>query len=85
MSELVLKTAIGTYGHTKSLKDGTTKSPKFSMKHFEISPVPSIFRRMVRTLEFDAAEMALATYLCARAHGKAFTAIPVFLYVLITR
>jgi 4,5-dihydroxyphthalate decarboxylase len=34
---------------------------------------------MVRGLEFDVAEMALSTYLCSRAHGKAFTALPIFL------
>ena len=34
---------------------------------------------MVRGLEFDVAEMALSTYLCARAYGKAFTGIPIFL------
>ena len=79
MSELTLHTAIGTYGHTKSLKDGSATSQKFVMDHIEISPVPNIFRRMVRELEFDVAEMALSTYLCARAFGKAFTAIPVFL------
>jgi 4,5-dihydroxyphthalate decarboxylase len=33
---------------------------------------------MVRGLEFDISEMAITTYLCARAYGKAFTAIPVF-------
>ena len=79
MSELTLHTAIGTYGHTKSLKDGSATSQKFVMDHIEISPVPNIFRRMVRELEFDVAEMALSTYLCAKAFGKAFTAIPVFL------
>ncbi len=79
MSKLELKTAIGNYGHTTPLKDGTITSGMFEMKHVEISPVPMIFRRMVRGLEFDIAEMALATYLCARAHGKHFTALPVFL------
>jgi 4,5-dihydroxyphthalate decarboxylase len=33
---------------------------------------------MVRTLEFDVSEMAITTYLTAKAHGKAFTALPVF-------
>jgi 4,5-dihydroxyphthalate decarboxylase len=79
MSNLVLRTAIGTYGHTKALKDGTAKSRHFEMEHIEVSPVTSIFRRMVRGLEFDVAEMALSTYLCGRAHGKALTAIPIFL------
>ena len=78
MTELVLSTAIANYGHTVPLKDGSIGSPMFRMEHTEVSPVPMIFRRMVRTLEFDVAEMALATYLCSRAHGKRFTALPVF-------
>ena len=79
MTDLVLRTAVGSYGHTKPLKDGTIASKMFSMEHIEVSPVVSIFRRMVRSLEFDVAEMALSTYMCARAHGKPFTGIPVFL------
>ena len=73
MTELSLRTAIGNYSHTMPLKDGTVRSQMFEMEHTEISPVPMIFRRMVRALEFDVAEMALATYLCSRAHGKRFT------------
>ena len=34
---------------------------------------------MVRELEYDVTEMAFTTYLAARAHGKPFTALPVFL------
>jgi 4,5-dihydroxyphthalate decarboxylase len=79
VSELVLNTAIGNYGHTKPLKDGTLTSPRFALEHVEISPVPMIFRRMVRNLEFDVAEMALSTYICAREHGKKFTGIPIML------
>jgi 4,5-dihydroxyphthalate decarboxylase len=37
------------------------------------------FRKMVRSLAYDVSEMALTTYLCAREHGVAFTALPVFL------
>ena len=79
MTSLVLRTAIANYGHTTPLKDGSIGSSMFQMEHVEISPVPMIFRRMVRGLEFDVAEMALATHLCSRAHGKRFTALPVFL------
>jgi len=73
-----LKTAIATYAHTKGLKDGTVTIPGVELEHVEISPIVGAFRRMVRTLEFDVSEMAITTYLTARAHGKAFTAIPVF-------
>ena len=79
MSNLTLNTAVGNYGHTIPLKNGAVTSDTFTMAHTEVSPVTAIFRRMVRGLEFDVAEMALSTYLCARAHGKAFTGIPVFL------
>ena len=79
MTDLLLRTAVANYGHTTPLKDGTVTSKMFDMEHIEVSPVTSIFRRMVRGLEFDVAEMALSTYLCARAHGKAFTGIPIFL------
>ncbi|MCH7714240.1 MAG: ABC transporter substrate-binding protein [Chloroflexi bacterium] len=79
MANPTLRTAVSNYGHTKPLKDGTAVSPRFEMEHVDVTPATSIFRRMVRNLEFDVAEMALSTYLCARAHGKAFTGIPVFL------
>jgi 4,5-dihydroxyphthalate decarboxylase len=33
----------------------------------------------VRGLEFDINEMAITTYICAKEHGKPFTALPIFL------
>ena len=78
MADLKMRTAIGTYGFTEDLKNGKTVSSKFEMDHVEISPITSVFRRMVRAMEFDVAEMALSTYLCARDHGKAMTGIPIF-------
>lgn len=35
------------------------------------------FRKMVRNLEYDVAEMAVTTYLTAKEHGARFTALPV--------
>jgi 4,5-dihydroxyphthalate decarboxylase len=74
----VLKTAVATYAHTKGLKDGSVTVPGARLEHVEVSPIVAAFRRMVRTLEFDVSEMAITTYLTAKAHGKAFTALPVF-------
>ena len=79
MDNLTLKTAIGNYGYTENLKDGTLQAEHFSFDHVEISPVPMIFRRMVRHLEFDVAEMALSTYICSKYYEKQFTALPIFL------
>ena len=72
------KTALATYPQTAALKDRTVTPKTFSFDFEEVPTIIQAFRRMVRGLEFDISEMAITTYLCARAHGKAFTAIPVF-------
>jgi len=65
-------------GHTQPLKDGAVKPGTFEFDFEDVPVIIKAFRRMVRGLEFDICEMAMTTYLCARAHGKPFTAIPVF-------
>jgi 4,5-dihydroxyphthalate decarboxylase len=75
----VLKTAIRTYPYTKGLKDGTVTVPGIAFEHLEINPITAAFRRMCRTLEFDVCEMAITTYLTARAYNKPFTALPLFI------
>src|SRR5687768_17780623 len=74
-----LKTVTRTQGTNLALKDGTIRPRNFEFDFEEIDPLIAAFRRMVRGLEFDICEMAITTYVCARAHGKRFTAIPVFL------
>jgi 4,5-dihydroxyphthalate decarboxylase len=73
-----LKTALGRRGHTQPLMDGTVKPRTFEFEFEDVPIIIKAFRRMVRNLEFDISEMAMTTYLCARDHGKPFTAIPVF-------
>ena len=73
-----LKTALVTRGHTKALKDGTVRPRTFEFDFEEVPAIIQAFRRMVRGLEFDISEMAITTYICARAHGKRFTALPIF-------
>lgn len=79
MAELVLKTVTRTQGNNLALKDGTVKPRTFEFEFVEVTPLIDAFRRMVRGLEFDVCEMALTTYICARAYGKRFTALPIFL------
>jgi 4,5-dihydroxyphthalate decarboxylase len=78
MPQPTLKTALATYPQTQALKDGTVRPRTFDFEFEEVPQIIQAFRRMVRGLEFDISEMAITTYLCAREHGKAFTAIPVF-------
>jgi len=74
-----LSTAIGSYGHTAALKSGAISPKGATLEHVEVTPIINAFRRMCRQLEFDVCEMAITTYLCAKANNLPFTAIPVFL------
>jgi 4,5-dihydroxyphthalate decarboxylase len=79
MPELKLKTVTRTQGNNRALKDGTVKPRIFAFDFEEVDPLIAAFRRMVRGNEFDICEMAITTYICAKAHGKPMTAVPVFL------
>jgi 4,5-dihydroxyphthalate decarboxylase len=79
MPELKLKTVTRTQGNNQALKDGSVKPRTFAFDFEEVDPLIAAFRRMVRGNEFDICEMAITTYICAKAHGKPMTAVPVFL------
>jgi 4,5-dihydroxyphthalate decarboxylase len=72
-----LKTVTRTQGNNKAFKDGTVKPKTFEPDFVEVNPLIDAFRRMVRGSEFDICELAITTYICAKAHGKRITAIPV--------
>ncbi len=74
-----LKTVTRTQGNNQAVKDGSVKPKTFEFDFVEVDPLIAAFRRMVRGNEFDICEMAITTYICARAHGKPMTAVPVFL------
>src|SRR4029077_14550921 len=78
MAGMKLTTVTRTQGNNAALKDGTVKPKSFELDFVEVDPLIDAFRRMVRGLEFDITEMAITTYICARAHGKRFTALPIF-------
>ena len=79
MAGLKLKAVTRTQGNNRALKDGSVKPKTFDFDFVEVDPLIDAFRRMVRGLEFDICELAITTYICARANGKRMTAIPVFL------
>jgi 4,5-dihydroxyphthalate decarboxylase len=79
LTQIPLRTAIGTFGHSLALKDGRVSPAGFRLEHVDVDPMIAAYRRMVRDLEFDVSEMAPTTYLIAKEHGLPFTGIPVFL------
>jgi 4,5-dihydroxyphthalate decarboxylase len=67
-----LKTLIGDYPVTKQFR---TRTDRFEFGDYQGS-VASAFKRVVRNLEFDVAEMAIMTFLVAKAFGKPYRLLP---------
>jgi 4,5-dihydroxyphthalate decarboxylase len=76
---MLLTTVTRTQGNNQALKDGSVKPDGFEFEFVEVDPLIDAFRRMVRGLEFDVCEMAMTTYITARAHGKRMMGLPIFL------
>jgi 4,5-dihydroxyphthalate decarboxylase len=74
-----MKIAIGTYDHTKALKDGSVSAPGIAFEFEEVSPITRAFRPMATKQAYDLAEMALATYLLARFYDKPIIGLPIVL------
>jgi len=68
----MLKTLIGDYPVTRQFR---TRTDRFEFAEYQGS-VASAFKRVVRNLEFDVAEMAIMTFLVAKAFGKPYRLLP---------
>jgi 4,5-dihydroxyphthalate decarboxylase len=77
---LVWHTMLGDYPNTRALKQGTMTSPLVDLR-FDDVPVPNkAFKRVVRDLEYDVAELAVVTFLMARARGAPLVLLPVVIF-----
>jgi len=74
-----LTVLLGDYPHTRPLKERAIAVDGVDCHFPESVPLYPAFARMVRTLEYDVCEMALATYLQAREAGVPITLLPVVL------
>jgi 4,5-dihydroxyphthalate decarboxylase len=76
---VVLSAAIGRTPRTEGLFTGAVSSPRLRL---DLAPVPVIsraFAPMVREGRYDASEMAIATFLMAKAARKDLALLPVVL------
>lgn len=75
---LTYRTALGNYGHTEALKSGAVSARGLKFDWVDVGPdIIKGFPHMCRELAYDISELALTTYLTARAYNKPFTMIPV--------
>ena len=76
---LVLRTAIGQYPHTAAMRDGAVASDLVAFDFVDVPTIHQAFAPMVREQRFDVSEIAIATFLQAKAYRKPLVLLPVVL------
>lgn len=71
-----LKTALKTYPHTQALKNGELTDPAVELLFEEVEPIHGAFAPMARHQAYDVSELAIVTYLQAKAYGKPLVLLP---------
>lgn len=71
-----LRTNLADYGVTKAMKDGRVVSDWVQLDYCGPTPAHNGFKAMVRESRFDAGELAIVTYLQAKAYGKPYVLLP---------
>lgn len=71
-----LRTNLATYPVTKAMKDGRVASDLVQLDYCGPTPAHNGFKAMVRDNAFDAGELAIVTYLQAKAYGKPYVMLP---------
>ena len=74
--KIMLRAVLGDYPHTKAIKSGLIPSDRVQLAFEHFSPTNKAFKPMVRELKFDVSEMAIVTYLMARAYNKPLVLLP---------
>jgi 4,5-dihydroxyphthalate decarboxylase len=69
----MLKTLMGDYPVTEQFKKHTHR---FAFADLKGAGPASLFKRVVRDLEFDVSEMAIMTHLIAKSFGKPYRLLP---------
>ena len=67
---------LGDYPLTQALKKGEVKSNSVNLEFADVKTVSTAFKRVVRNLEFDCSELAIVTFLMAKAYGKPLVLLP---------
>jgi 4,5-dihydroxyphthalate decarboxylase len=72
-----LRTNLADYPVTKAMKDGRVHSDIVHLDFCGPTPAHNGFKAMVRENAFDAGELAIVTFLQAKAYGKPYVMMPI--------
>jgi len=73
---LVLETLLASYPNTVAMKNGEFRSPLVNFKYADVKTANKLFKAVVREQKFDLAELAIVTFLQAKAYGKPYVLMP---------
>src|SRR4029077_21063650 len=76
-TKLKLHTMLGNYANTQALKSGAVRSDLVDFDFAEVKVANNLFKQVVREARYDVAELAIVTYLQAKAYGKPYVLVPV--------
>ena len=75
-----VRALLGDYPTTHALRQGELTSPLLALQFADVEVPNQAFKRVVRDLEFDVAELALMTFLMARSRGIPLRLLPVVVF-----
>jgi 4,5-dihydroxyphthalate decarboxylase len=75
-----LKTLLGDYAVTRALREGRVNSASITLDIADVKVPHTAFKRVVRDLEFDVAEIAIVTFLIAKAYHKPLRLLPAVMF-----
>src|SRR5262249_41027245 len=79
VKNLTLHTMLGNYPITQPLKSGAVRSDLVDFDFAEVKVANNLFKSVVRDAKYDVAELAIVTYLQAKASRKPYVLLPAVL------
>ncbi len=75
-AKVTLHTMLGNYANVVPLKSGAVPSDLVDYDFAEVKIAKNLFKQVVRDAKYDLAELAIVTYMQARAAGKPYVLLP---------
>lgn len=73
---LALQTLLAAHPNTIAVRNGELRSPLVNVIFADVKTVNRAFKAVVREQKFDLAEIAIVTFLQAKAYGKPYVLMP---------
>src|SRR3984957_11370989 len=75
-SPITLQTLLALNPHTSALRSGALRSPFVNFAFADVKISNKAFKSLVREQKFDLGELAIVTFLQAKAYGKPYVLMP---------